>query len=513
MQILSDTDARTGAEKAYPGLELWLLAGSQDMYGAQALAQVEAQWREVCAAINASESVPVRVIPRAVATSADGILSVCQAANAAPECIGLAVWMHTFSPAKMWIAGLSALRKPLLHLHTQYNERLPWSEIDMDFMNLNQSAHGDREFAYIATRLGVRRKTVVGHWRDPRTLDRIGTWCRAACGWHEAHGLKVARFGDNMRNVAVTDGDKVEAQIRLGISIDGYGVGDLTDAMAAASASEVEALLEQYDSEYVMAPELQLGGARRASLEDAARIEAGLRSFLKAGGYHAFTDTFEDLHGLAQLPGIAAQRLMADGYGFGGEGDWKTAALVRIFKVMGRGLAGGTSFMEDYTYDLTPGNERVLGSHMLEVCPSIATARPSCEIHPLGIGGREDPVRLVFNAAPGPAVLVAMLDMGDRFRLVANELDLLPIEEELPKLPVARALWRPAPDFFTATEAWLSAGGPHHSVLSCALGMDAVTDLATMAGIELFAINGDSTLPQLLNELRWNDRAYSQQCR
>jgi len=513
MQTLSHTDVRTGADKAYPGLELWLLAGSQDMYGAEALAQVEAQWREVCAAIDASDSVPVRVVPRAVATSADGILRVCQAANEAPECIGLAVWMHTFSPAKMWIAGLSALRKPLLHLHTQYNERLPWSEIDMDFMNLNQSAHGDREFAYIATRLGVPRKTVVGHWRDPRTLDRIGTWCRAACGWHEAHGLKVARFGDNMRNVAVTDGDKVEAQIRLGISIDGYGVGDLTDAMAAAPASDVEALLAQYDSEYVMAPELQPGGARRSSLEDAARIEAGLRAFLSAGGYNAFTDTFEDLHGLSQLPGIAAQRLMADGYGFGGEGDWKTAALVRIFKVMGRGLEGGTSFMEDYTYDLTPGNERVLGSHMLEVCPSVAVARPSCEIHPLGIGGREDPVRLVFNAAPGPAVLVAMLDMGDRFRLVANELELLPIEEELPKLPVARALWRPAPDFFTATEAWLSAGGPHHSVLSCALGLDAVTDLATMAGIELFAINGDSTLPQLLNELRWNDRAYSQRCR
>ncbi|HUY58160.1 MAG TPA: L-arabinose isomerase [Solirubrobacteraceae bacterium] len=499
--------------KAYPGLELWLLAGSQDMYGAEVLAQVEAQWREVCAAINASDVIPVPVVPRAVATAADDILRVCQAANAAPECIGLAVWMHTFSPAKMWIAGLSALRKPLLHLHTQYNERLPWSEIDMDFMNLNQSAHGDREFAYIASRLMLRRKTVVGHWRDQRTLDRIGTWCRAACGWHEAQSLKVARFGDNMRNVAVTEGDKVEAQIRLGITIDGYGIGDLTDAIASAPASDVEALLDRYDSDYLVAPELQHGGARRSSLEDAARIEAGLRAFLSAGGYSAFTDTFEDLHGLAQLPGIAVQRLMADGYGFGGEGDWKTAALVRIFKVMAAGLAGGTSFIEDYTYDLTPGNERVLGSHMLEVCPSIAMARPSCEIHPLRIGGREDPVRLVFNAAPGPAVLVAMLDLGDRFRMVANELDVLPIEEELPKLPVARAIWKPKPDFFTATEAWLSAGGPHHSVLTCALGLDAVTDLATIAGLELFSIEHGSTLPQLLNELRWNDRAYSQQCR
>jgi L-arabinose isomerase len=513
METLTDTDRHAGSAEAYPGLELWLLAGSQEMYGAEALAQVEAQWREVCAAINASDAVPVRVIPRAVATSADGILRVCQAANAAPECIGLAVWMHTFSPAKMWIAGLSALRKPLLHLHTQYNERLPWSEIDMDFMNLNQSAHGDREFAYIATRLRLRRKTIVGHWRDQRTLDRIGIWCRAACGWHEAQSLKVARFGDNMRNVAVTEGDKVEAQIRLGITIDGYGTGDLADAIAAAPASEVDTLLDRYDSDYLVAPELQPGGVRRGSLADAARIEAGLRSFLSAGGYHAFTDTFEDLHGLSQLPGLAVQRLMADGYGFGGEGDWKTAALVRIFKVMASGLTGGTSFMEDYTYDLTPGNERVLGSHMLEVCPSIAAERPSCEVHPLGIGGRDDPVRLVFNAAPGPAVLVGMLDMGDRFRIVANELDLLPIEEELPKLPVARAIWKPRPDFFTATEAWLSAGGPHHSVLSCALGIDAVTDLANIAGIELFAIDNESALPQLLNELRWNDRAYSQQCR
>ena len=513
METLTDTDSHAAGAKAYPDLELWLLAGSQEMYGAEALAQVEAQWREVCVAINGSDAVPVRVVPRAVVTSPEGILRVCQDANAAPECIGLAVWMHTFSPAKMWIAGLSALRKPLLHLHTQYNERLPWSEIDMDFMNLNQSAHGDREFAYLLTRMRVRRKTVVGHWRDPGTLRRIGTWCRAAAGWHQAQGLKVARFGDNMRNVAVTEGDKVEAQIRLGISIDGYGMGDLSAAISAAPAADVEALLESYDREYLVAPELQAGGARRNSLEEAARIEAGLRSFLTTGGYSAFTDTFEDLHGLRQLPGIAVQRLMADGYGFGGEGDWKTAALVRIFKVMARGLPGGTSFIEDYTYDLTPGDERVLGSHMLEVCPSIAGARPSCQVHPLGIGGREDPVRLVFNAAPGPAVLVGMLDLGDRFRLVANELDLLTIEEELPKLPVARAIWKPRPDFFTATEAWLSAGGPHHSVLSCALDLDAVTDLANIAGIELFAIERGSTLAQLLNELRWNDRANSQQPR
>jgi L-arabinose isomerase len=499
--------------KAHPDLELWLLAGSQELYGPETLARVESQWREVVAGIDGSDLVPVTVIPRAVVTSAEQILRVCQAANESDRCVGVVVWMHTFSPARMWIAGLSALRKPLLHLHTQFNEQLPWSEIDMDFMNLNQSAHGDREFAYMATRLRLRRKTVAGHWRDPRTLARIGAWSRAACGWHEAQRLRVARFGDNMRNVAVTEGDKVEAQIRLGVTVDGYGIGDLTDTVAAVPAEVVAAIVDEYDTAYAMAPELGPSGARRNSLVEAARIEAGLRSFLSAGGYGAFTDTFEDLHGLSQLPGIAAQRLMADGYGFGAEGDWKTAALLRIFKVITQGLPGGTSFMEDYTYDLTPGHELVLGSHMLEVCPSIAAGRPSCEIHPLSIGGRDDPVRLVFNAAPGPAVLVSMLDLGDRFRLVANEVEVVEAEHDLPKLPVARALWQPKPDFFTATEAWLAAGGPHHSVLTSAVGIEAVADLATIAGIELFAIGDGSSPAQLRSELRWNESYYSSQCR
>ncbi len=509
----SEVSRAATAAKPYPGAELWLLAGSQEMYGPQTLANVESQWREVAAALDESEAVPVRVVARQVVTSPEGILRVCQEANAASECVGLIVWMHTFSPARMWIAGLSALRKPLLHLHTQFNEQLPWAQIDMDFMNLNQSAHGDREFAYIATRMRLRRKTVVGHWRDPRTLQRIGTWSRAAVGWHEATQLRVARFGDNMRSVAVTEGDKVEAQLRLGVTVDGYGIGDLTDAIAQASEDAVEQIVGQYDSDYEVVPELAPGGARRGSLIDAARIEAGLRLFLTRGGYSAFTDTFEDLHGLPQLPGIAVQRLMAEGYGFGAEGDWKTAALLRVMKLMARGLPGGTSFMEDYTYDLTRGNERVLGSHMLEVCPSIAAHRPSCEIHPLSIGGREDPVRLVFNAVSGPAVLLSMLDLGDRFRLVANEVELLPITEQLPRLPVARAVWRPQPDFFTATEAWLTAGGPHHSVLSTALDLEAVTDLAQIAGIELFAITAGSSLPQLLNELRWNDGPQTTPCR
>jgi len=512
MQILPSEVRQTNGDKPYAGLELWLLAGSQDMYGPETFARVVDQSREVAQALNALESIPVKVVAREVATSADGILRVCREANDAAGCVGVIAWMHTFSPARMWIAGLSALRKPLLHLNTQFNQRLPWSEIDMDFMNLNQSAHGDREFAYMATRMGIRRKTVVGHWLDPRTAEKLSTWARAACGWHESQRLRVARFGDNMRNVAVTDGDKVEAQIRLGVSVDGYGVSELVEAIDAAAPDVVEAIVEAYEADYELAPELSHGGERRASLIESARIEAGLRSFLMAGDYGAFTDTFEDLHGLSQLPGIAAQRLMADGYGFGAEGDWKIAALLRIFKAITLGLPGGTSFIEDYTYDLTPGKERVLGSHMLEVCPSIAGQRPRCEIHPLSIGGRGDPVRLVFEAAPGPAVLISILDLGNRFRLVANEVDLVPADEPLPKLPVAYALWELRPDFFTATEAWLAAGGPHHSVLTTSVGLDTVRDFATIAGIELVAIEGSSTLPSLLNELRWNEFGYGSQC-
>jgi L-arabinose isomerase len=488
--------------KPFQDAELWFVAGSQDLYGDEVLARVAEQSGEIAAAL--AESLPVPLVPKPVVTGPDAIRRLCLEANALDACVGIVAWMHTFSPAKMWIAGLGALDKPLLHLHTQFNAALPWSEIDMDFMNLNQSAHGDREFAHLATRMRLRRKTVVGHWRDPETLERIATWSRAACGWREAQRLNVARFGDNMRQVAVTEGDKVEAQVRLGVAVNGYGVGDLAGAVGAASADAVDALLADYEEAYDLVPELRAGGARRDSLIEAARIEAGLRSFLEAGGFGAFTDTFEDLHGLAQLPGIAAQRLMADGYGFGAEGDWKTAALLRIVKVIAFGLDGGTSFMEDYTYDLTPGAPKALGAHMLEICPSIAAGRPSCEIHPLSIGGRDDPVRLVFTAASGPAVLIALLDLGDRFRLIVNEIDVVEPDEALPRLPVARALWRPRPDFATATEAWLEAGGPHHSVFSAAVGVEAVADLAEIAGIELVVIDGDTQIRGFKNELRWN---------
>jgi L-arabinose isomerase len=416
--------------------------------------------------------------------------------------------MHTFSPARMWIAGLDALRKPLLHLHTQSNVRLPWDTIDMDFMNLNQAAHGDREFGFVQTRLGVPRKTVAGHVSAPAVAARVDSWIRAALGRAELATLKVVRFGDNMRDVAVTEGDKVEAQLRFGVSVNTYGVNDLVAVVDAASDAEVDALVKEYQERYDVAAELREGGERHDSLRYGARIELGLRHFLEAGGHGAFTTNFEDLGGLRQLPGLAVQRLMGEGYGFAGEGDWKTAVLVRTLKTMAAGLPGGTSFMEDYTYDLTPGRELILGAHMLEVCPSIAAGTPRVEVHPLGIGGREDPVRLVFDAAPGEAVVLGMVDLGDRFRLVANEIDTVVPPQPLPRLPVARAVWRPRPDLAASAEAWITAGGPHHTVYSSALGAEHLDDLAEMTRTELVLIGADTTPRRLAHELRWNQAYY-----
>jgi L-arabinose isomerase len=403
----------------------------------------------------------------------------------------------------MWIGGLQALQKPLLHLHTQFGPDLPWSTIDMDFMNLNQSAHGDREFAFIATRLRQPRKTVVGHWQDPAVQRRIGAWMRAAAGVHEGRHLRVCRFGDNMRHVADTEGDKTEVQARLGVSVNTYAINDLAAAVEAISDADVERLCVEYDERYEVVPELRPGGDRRGSLRDAARIELGLRAFLSGGGFRAFTDTFEDLGGLRQLPGIGAQRLMADGYGFGGEGDWKSSALVRIVKAMAEGLPGGTSFMEDYTYDFG-GAGQTLGAHMLEICPSIAAARPRAEIHPLFVGGREDPVRLVFTGAPGPAVVVGLIDVGNRLRLVANEVDAVEPPADLPKLPVARALWEPRPDLLTAAETWLMAGGPHHTCYSLAVDLEVIRDYATMIGVELLIIDAATDPWQFQKEVQWN---------
>ncbi len=494
--------------KALADREAWFVTGSQALYGDHVLRAVAAHVTEIARALDESDPIPVRIVPRPIVTDADAIRAVCLEANAAPQCIGLIAWMHTFSPARMWIPGLIALQKPLLHLHTQHNRELPWAEIDMDFMNLNQSAHGDREFGYLETRLRRSRTTVVGHWGDPDVVARIGAWSRAACGVHELRRLRLARFGDNMREVAVTEGDKVEAQIRLGASVDGYGVNDLVAAVRAASDADVDGVVNEYDASYDMAPSLRPDGERRSALREAARIEVGLRNFLTAGGFGAFTDTFEDLGDLAQLPGIAVQRLMADGYGFGGEGDWKTALLVRAMKVMATGLPGGTSFMEDYTYHLVADRPQVLGAHMLEVCPSIADGTPSCEIHPLSIGNRSDPVRLVFTALPGPAVVMGLLDLGDRFRLVLNEIEVVRPPEDLPRLPVARALWEPVPGLKVAAEAWLLAGGPHHTSLSTALDRTHLEDFAEMAGIELIAIGKATATSDVKKELRWNEAYY-----
>ncbi|GAA2360795.1 L-arabinose isomerase [Dactylosporangium salmoneum] len=462
------------------------------------------QSRQIAAVLDSSADIGPRVVWKPVLTSAGDILRVCLEAGGNPDVVGVVAWMHTFSPAKMWIAGLDALRVPLLHLHTQANVALPWADIDMDFMNLNQAAHGDREFGYIQSRLGVARKTVAGHVSDPRVLARIGAWARAATGYAAMRSLRLVRFGDNMRDVAVTEGDKVEAQLRFGVSVNTYGVNDLVEAVDAATDTEVDRLVKEYADTYRVAAALL--GERAGSLRYAARIELGLRAFLQAGGYHAFTTNFEDLGGLRQLPGLAVQRLMADGYGFGGEGDWKTSVLVHTLKAMAPG--GGTSFMEDYTYDLTPGNEVILGAHMLEVCPSIAAGTPSCEIHPLGIGGREDPVRLVFDAAPGPAVVLGLADLGERFRLVANEITVVPPSAPLPRLPVARAVWRPAPDLATSAEAWLTAGGPHHTVLSQAVGVEELADLAEMVGTELLVIDAATTPRSFAKEVRWNAAYY-----
>jgi len=493
---------------AYDDREIWFFTGSQNLYGDDVLRQVADQSEGVVRELGAAGVIPLPVVFQPVLKEQDEIHRRMLAANADPRCVGVITWMHTFSPAKMWINGVKALQKPMLHLHTQFNRELPWAEIDMDFMNLNQAAHGDREFAHVLGRVGAPRTTVAGHVSDPAGAARIATWARAATGLAEIRSLRLARFGDNMRQVAVTEGDKVEAQIRFGVAVNTWGVNDLVEAVDAASDGEVDTLVSEYEELYDVVPELRRGGERHDSLRYGARIELGLRSFLDGGGSRAFTTNFEDLGGLRQLPGLAVQRLMADGYGFGAEGDWKTAVMLRTLKVVAEGLAGGTSFMEDYTYHLVPGEERVLGAHMLEICPSIASATPRLEIHPLAIGNREDPVRLKFSATPGDAVVVGLADVGDRFRLVTNVVEVVEPDEPLPRLPVACAVWKPAPDLRTATESWLAAGAPHHTVLSTAIGVDELWDFAEMARTELVVIDDATTPRSFANELRWSQAYY-----
>ena len=484
--------------------EVWFVTGSQNLYGEETLRQVAEQSQAVAAGLS---ELPIRVVWKPVLKDADSIRRLALEVNARDEVIGIIAWMHTFSPAKMWIGGLDALQKPLLHLHTQANVELPWSEIDFDFMNLNQAAHGDREFGYIQTRLGVPRKTVVGHVSNPAVRGQIETWQRAAAGLAAARSLKLARFGDNMRYVAVTEGDKTEAELRFGVQVNTWGVNELADAVAAASDAQIDALIDEYEELYEIVPELRRDGERHQSLRDGAAIEVGLRSFLEAGGFGAFTTSFEDLGALKQLPGLAVQRLMAEGYGFGAEGDWKTAILVRVANVMGEGLPGGASLMEDYTYDLVPGDEKILGAHMLEVAPTLSSQKASLEIHPLGIGGKDDPVRLVFTADPGPAVVVAMSDMRDRFRLVANVVQNV-AAPDLPKLPVGRAIWKPAPDFATSAACWLTAGAAHHTVMSTAVGIEVFRDFAELAETELLVIDEDTTVRGFQKEVRWNQAYY-----
>jgi L-arabinose isomerase len=488
--------------------EVWFITGSQHLYGEETLKLVAEHSQQITKGLDNDPQTPVRIVYKPVVKTPEEIYATLQEANTTENCIGIITWMHTFSPAKMWIRGLSILQKPLLHLHTQFNRDIPWSSIDMDFMNLNQSAHGDREFGFIVSRMRKNRKVVVGHWQDPEVLAQINAWTRAAAGWHDWQGAKFARIGDNMRYVAVTEGDKVEAELKFGYSVNTYGVGDLVKVIDGISDDAVNTLLAEYEATYNMTADLLKGGAKHASVYEAAKIELGLKKFLEDGGFKGFTDTFEDLHGMIQLPGIAAQRLMAAGYGFAGEGDWKTAALVRAFKVMGSGLKGGNAFMEDYTYHFDPNNELVLGSHMLEIDASLANGKAALEVHALGIGGKADPARLVFNVAGGAALNASIIDMGNRFRLLINEVEAVEPQNDLPNLPVARVLWKPYPDMKTGCAAWIYAGGAHHTAYSQNLTAEHLQDFADIAGLEFIRIGKDTRLDQLRNELRWNDASY-----
>ncbi len=487
--------------------EVWFVTGSQHLYGEEVLKQVETNSKEVAAGLDKNVTSPVRIIFRSVLTTPDAITQTCLEANVSEKCIGLIAWMHTFSPAKMWISGLDLLNKPYVHLHTQFNRDIPWKEIDMNFMNLNQSAHGGREFGFINARMGINRKVVVGHWKDKKVIEELDIWLRATIGKHELGTLKVARFGDNMRNVAVTEGNKVSAEIHFGFSVHGYGVGDLVRYVNEVSEKSAKELAEEYKSEYVIGSAILKDAVSMKAIEYQARTELGMKAFLEEGGFSAFTTNFEDLHGLIQLPGLAVQRLMHQGYGFGAEGDWKTAALVRAIKAMSAEIKGGTSFMEDYTYHLDPAGTRVLGAHMLEVCSSIAAGKPSLEVHALSIGGKADPARLVFKATKGNALNVSLMDLGNRFRLLVNKVEVVDTPD-LPKLPVARVLWDPKPNLKTAAAAWILAGGAHHTAFTQAINLEHILDLAEMTDIECLIIDENTHLNDFKKEIRWNEVYY-----
>jgi len=489
-------------------LEVWFITGSQHLYGEETLKQVAADSQQIVVALDKAAAIPVKIVFKPVVKSPEEIFSTMQAANTASGCIGVITWCHTFSPSKMWINGLKILHKPVLHLHTQFNRDLPWGEIDMDFMNLNQAAHGDREHGFIMSRMNINRKVVVGHWSEEQVQYQIGMWTRAAAAWHDFQTLKVARFGDNMREVAVTEGDKVEAQIRFGLSVNGYGVGDLVKLVNEVTDKDIDGVVKEYLDLFEVAEAGKPAGVLYKNVRYQARLEIAMKAFLVGGGFGAFTTTFEDLHGLSQLPGLASQRLMAAGFGFGAEGDWKHSALVRAVKVMGAGLQGGCSFMEDYTYHLNPRGMKVLGAHMLEICPTIGTGKPKLEVHPLGIGGKDDPARLVFNVPEGPAINASLIDMGNRFRIIVNSVDCVKPDAEMPKLPVARALWVPQPDLPTGAAAWILAGGAQHTAFSQAVNAQYIEDFAEMAGVEFLHIGKNTTVSDIKKELRWNSVYY-----
>lgn len=488
--------------------EVWFLTGSQHLYGDETLRQVADHSKKMVDELNAKGGFPAKIVWKPTVKTSEEIFNTCLEANGNVNCVGVITWMHTFSPAKMWIAGLKALGKPLCHFHTQFNKEIPWSEIDMDFMNLNQSAHGDREFGHIVSRMRRPVKVVVGFWQDKDTQKKLDTWMRVSVAWADSQGMKIARFGDNMNNVAVTDGDKVDAELKLGYHVDYYPIGDLVAYVEKVKQGEIDGLLAEYDKMYAVAPNAKEGGKDRVSVVEAARIEVAMRKFLTERNIKAFTTNFDALHGMHQLPGLACQRLMADGYGFGGEGDWKTAALVRTMKVMAEGLPGGTSFMEDYTYDFDGKNSAILQAHMLEVCPSIAAAKPKLEVHPLGIGGKADPARLVFDTAHGAGVAATIVDLGNRFRMIANDVEVVKTKAALPKLPVAQAFWKPMPDLETSAQAWILAGGTHHTSFSKAIDKSYLEDYAEIAGIEMLVIDKDTTVSSFKKDVKLNEVYY-----
>ena len=496
--------------KAAKNYKFWFATGSQDLYGDECLRNVAEHSKIIVAKLNESGILPYEVVWKPTLITNEVIRKTFNEANADEECAGVITWMHTFSPAKSWILGLQEFRKPLMHLHTQFNQEIPYDSIDMDFMNENQSAHGDREYGHIVSRMGIERKVVVGHWSDVKVQEKIASWMRTAIGIMESSHIRVMRIADNMRNVAVTEGDKVEAQIKFGWEIDAYPVNEIADAVKEVSEADTNTLVEEYYDKYEILLEGRDEKEFRKHVAVQAQIEIGFERFLEEKNYQAIVTHFGDLGCLQQLPGLAIQRLMEKGYGFGGEGDWKTAAMVRLMKIMAQNVpnAKGTSFMEDYTYNLVPGKEGILQAHMLEVCPTVADGPISIKVNPLSMGDREDPARLVFTSKTGPAIATSLVDLGNRFRLIINEVDCKKVEKPMPKLPVATAFWTPQPDLATGAEAWILAGGAHHTAFSYDLTAEQMSDWAAAMGIEAVYIDKDTTIRNFKNELRWNSIYY-----